>query len=202
MRLLNTVIALLVSTFLFAQERPVQIESEIKANRIMLYAVNQNEKDLDVLLTVTGTNFRQSAAKPRWYRVPAASKVPIKSLIQERDKKARFNCDVEVRDSLSRRAIKKPYEQIKIKPKASLVVYRTENCLSCDSIISGLENSYYIYDAKVLSENPKLEEYLVKTFENSVLPFDSITNPLIILGGKYYYDISTYQQLRDTLRLK
>lgn len=202
MRLLPTIILMLMVSHGFSQQRPVVIESETKANRIMLYAVNQNEIDLDVLLTVSGSNFRQSAAKPRWYRVPAASKVPIKSLIQERDKTARYRCEVEVRDSLSRRAIRKPSEQIKIKPKAPLKVYRKENCLSCDSIINGLNNSYYLFEQKNLEDEPKMKEYLVKAFENSVTPFDSITNPVIILGGKYYYDISTYEQLRDTLKVQ
>src|SRR5690606_26236068 len=73
-------------TSLFSQEKPIEIVEEEKANRLFLYALNKNEQDLNVMITVEGTNFRQSKSKPRMIRVPAASKVLLTNLFVERGK--------------------------------------------------------------------------------------------------------------------
>jgi len=192
---------LLISTInlSYAQEHPLRIEDEQQANRLLLYAVNENEQAFDILLTVKGSYFRQPKGKARWIHVPATSRVNVKSLIVERGKKAIYTYEMEVNDSLSRRALKKPFKSIKIEAKKPIIVYLTDRCITCDSLISGLDSSKYLYKTKVLSELPKTEEYLRKTFNNSTTPFDTVTNPFISLGGKYYGDIGTYDELLERL---
>src|SRR5690606_6601847 len=139
-------------TPLFSQERPIEIVEEAKANRLFLYALNKNEQDLDVSITVEGTNFRQSKGVPRAVRVPAASKVMLTNLIVDRGKKANYTYELTVNDSLSRRALRKEAEPIKIEPKKKVIVYIPDNCAACDSLVSRLDKSSYIYSAYRFSE--------------------------------------------------
>jgi hypothetical protein len=66
---------LFITTQANSQDNPVKIVDEEIRNRLALYAVNESETDYDVLLTVSGTGFKQRAGKPRWMFVPRASKV-------------------------------------------------------------------------------------------------------------------------------
>ncbi len=50
----------------YAQDKTIKIISEDIPNRIAIYAINENEQDLDVMFTLSGTDFRQSSAKPRF----------------------------------------------------------------------------------------------------------------------------------------
>ena len=183
-----------------AQDRPIKIIDEQKANRLFLYAVNENEKDLDVMITVTGTGFRQSKSKPRLTRVPATSKVNIKSLIIERGKTPQYEYELVVNDSLSRRALKRPFELIKIEAKRPILIYQTEKCASCDTLIANLEKSIYLFKTQKLSEEPKMQAYLEKTLVNSATPLPSLTTPIVNLGGKIFVDIETYEQLMAKLK--
>lgn len=194
-------IALLLFTFISkAQDRPIKIIDEQKANRLFLYAVNENEKDLDVMITVTGTGFRQSKAKPRLTRIPATSKVNIKSLIIERGKTPNYTYEIVVNDSLSRRALKRPFELVKIEAKRPILIYLTDNCTTCDSLVASLEESIYLFKTQPLSEQPKMKAYLEKSLEKSATPLASLTTPILNLGGKIFVDIETYEQLMDKLK--
>ena len=53
-----------------AQELPIKVVTEDIPNRLAFYAINENDQDVDVMLTLTGTNFRQSKGRPRLIRVP------------------------------------------------------------------------------------------------------------------------------------
>ena len=64
-----------------AQELPIKVVTEDIPNRLAFYAVNENDQDVDVMLTLSGTNFRQSKGRPRLVRVPAVSKVHLKTII-------------------------------------------------------------------------------------------------------------------------
>lgn len=183
-----------------AQDRPIKIIDKQKANRLLLYALNENEKDLDVMITITGTGFRQSKSKPRVTRVPATSKVNIKSLIIERGKTPQYEYELVVNDSLSRRALKRPFELIKIEAKRPILIYQTEKCASCDSLISNLEKSIYLFKTEKLSERPKMQAYLEKTLANSTTPLPSLTTPIVNLDGKIFVDIETYEQLMAKLK--
>jgi hypothetical protein len=194
-------IALLLFTFISkAQDRPIKITDEQKANRLFIYATNENEKDLDVMITITGTGFRQSKAKPRLTRIPATSKVNIKSLIIERGKTPNYEYELVVNDSLSRRALKRPFELVKIEAKRPILIYLTDKCTSCDSLVANLEKSIYLFKTQPLSEQPKMKEYLDKSLEKSATPLATLTTPILNLGGKIFVDIETYEQLMDKLK--
>lgn len=187
------------STFLFSQERPIEIVEDAKANRIFLYALNKNEKDLDVLITVEGTNFRQSKSVPRPVRVPAASKVLLTNLIVERGKRANYTYKLEVSDSLSRRALRRESEAIKIDPKKKVIVYIPENCTSCDTLVANLEKSPYLYTSYRFSEKPELKAQLAPAFANSTVKIDSVATPIVSLGGVLHVKIENYEQLMEEL---
>ena len=195
---------LLFFVFLFlnqvnAQEIPIEIIDEKISNRIRIYAVNRNEKDYDVMITIKGSNFRQSKSKPRLIRVPATSKVHLKDLIVTRGEQAVYTYDLIVNDSLSRRAIKKEYKLIKIKPKKLITIYITDNCTNCISFIDSLAQSRYLFSVLTLNEKPKAREALQNAFENQNLPLDSIHKAIVSLGGHLYISIENYQQLIEKL---
>ncbi|MFP2996565.1 effector binding domain-containing protein [Spongiivirga sp. MCCC 1A20706] len=198
-------------TFLFlfcsiqvqAQEEPIEIKEEKTANRISFYAINKNRQDFDVLFKVSGTDFRQSKARARWIRVPATSKVQLHNIIVLRGKTPKYTHNLQVRDSLSKRALKKPATIIKVPPKKIkpgkyIVVYKTENCSGCNQIIDSLESNNYIYRQVDLSEKLELKEQLAKSF-GSPTALDSTNTPVVNLGGKLYNWIETYDQLINEL---
>jgi len=182
-----------------SQERPIRIIEKDIPNRIALYALNENEHDLDVKITVSGTNFRQSRAKPRFVRVPASSKVHMKTLVLMRGKQPSYTYKLEVNDSLSNRALKKEYEQIKIKPKKPVVIYLTPNCQSCDSLLIAIKQSNYILDTLNLAEKPEIQDQLQMAFGPSA-PIDSLSTPIINIGGKLYANIEQFDQILAILR--
>ncbi len=198
-----TIVALLTVFQLHGQEEPIEIEEEKSANRISFYAVNKNEQDFDVLFKVTGTDFRQSKARARWVRLPATSKVQLHNIILLRGKTPKYTHQLQVRDSLSRRALKRPATKIivppkKITPNKYIVVYKTKNCEKCDDIINSLESNNYIYRSVDLAEKPELQEQLSKSFGAST-QLDSISTPIVNLGGKLYSWIDSYDQILEEL---
>ena len=192
---------LFISSFspLFSQEKTVEIVEETKANRLFLYALNKNEQDLDVSIIVEGTNFRQTKTAPRMVRVPAASKVLLTNLMVERGKRANYTYKLEVSDSLSRRAMRKEFEPIKIDPKKKVIVYIPENCTTCDSLISDLDKSRYLYTSYRFAEKPELKAQLAPAFINATVQIDSLTTPIISLGGVLHVKIEDYDQLLEEL---
>ena len=150
-------------------------------NRIAFYAENRSFTDYDVLFTVKGTNFRQSAAKPRWIRVPGASKVHLKTIVLMRDKKPLYTKALRVNDSLSRRALKKEFTVLdipppKIKPKKQITIYTSERCASCDSIINKLDAGNFIFRSVSLDEKPEIKEQLGKFLAKSTEEMDTISS--------------------------
>lgn len=195
----NIVIFLFVISNAIGQTSHIKISDETKKNRLYVYATNRSETDYDVKIQITGTNIRQSSAKPRYVRVPAASKVLLKSLIIERGKQPSYTYELEVNDSLSRRALKPPFESIRIDPPKQIVVYVTENCMTCDSILSGLENSKYIYTTISLADEPEAKERMRSYLGSEVPSMDSLTNPIVNVGGLLYTTIENYEMLMESL---
>ncbi|MCW8980738.1 MAG: hypothetical protein OQJ83_05070 [Altibacter sp.] len=181
----------------FSQEKPITILEEQKGNRLFLYAINENLKDYDVLLTVEGTGFRQPKGKPRLVRVPATSKVNVKSLIIERGETPKYTYTIEANDSLSVRVLKPEHELIKIAPKKHITIYITDQCTTCDAIVSGLDASVYEYRKLVLSEVPEMEAQLSKAFVGASTTLDAMTNPVVSLDNKLYINVETYEQLME-----
>ncbi|WP_425237032.1 hypothetical protein [Ulvibacterium sp.] len=181
-----------------AQEKPIKIIVEEIPNRLAFYAVNENDQAFDAKLTITGTNFRQSRATPRFTRVPATSKVHMKTIILMRGKKPSYTYDLEVNDSLSKRALRKPAKKIKISPKKQIVVYVPKSCLSCDSLINPLNDGPYKFTFHNLEEQPEIAEQLNRSLANSIV-LDSLETPIVNLGGRLYTKIETYDQLIEAL---
>lgn len=200
----NTILPLLLflcitNISLFAQERPVKIVDERVNNRLMIYAVNENEYDLDVAIKIEGTGFRQRAGTPRLHRVPKASKVNISSLVIERGRVPVYTYELTVNDSLSRRVVRKPFTRIKIDPKQNILVYLKDGCTTCDSIVHKLDSSYYKYRTINLEEKQEVKDYLIRTFKYTKTPYDSISNPIVSIGGTLYSEIGNYDQLLEKL---
>lgn len=211
MILKNTVMTRIV-LFLFclgwfplnAQLGPIKVTEKKSKNRITFFAVNETHTDYDVLFEVKGSNFRQSAAKPRLIRVPSASKVHLKTIILLRDKKPLYTKSLKVNDSLSKRALKKEYEKLvipppKITPSKPITVYTAKTCAPCDSIVARLTKQNYIFRAVSLDEKPQVKEQLGKFLAKSTEEMDSITSPIVSLGGRLYTWIADYEQLLEEL---
>ncbi|SNY99920.1 hypothetical protein [Flagellimonas pacifica] len=184
----------------YGQQNPIKIVEKTSNNRIAFYAVNETRTDYDVLFEVKGKNFRQSAAKPRLIRVPATSKVHLKTIIVFRDKKPVYSKSLKVNDSLSKRALKKEFEVLdipppKINPKKQITIYTSANCVACDSIVNQLTSKNYVFRNVLLSEKLEVKEQLGKFLAKSPKQMDSISNPIISLGGKLYSWIASYDQL-------
>lgn len=193
--LFSIIIAFSFSLNGFAQKRKIKIEDEIEKNRLVLYAVNENLQDFDILLTVKGTGFRQRAGKPRLTRIPGASRVKVQSLVIERGEEPLYTYLIVANDSLSRRVIKPEFTKIKIDPIKPITVYTSERCISCDTLIQSLDNGTYKYKSINLSENEKKADALKKY----VIGLDTITSPIINFGGILHTDIIDYDQLLEKM---
>ena len=189
---------LLVCGGLMAQYKPIKIVEKEIPNRLALYAVNENEQDLDVKITISGTNFRQSRARPRFIRVPATSKVHLKTIVLIRGKQPNYTYELEVNDSLSNRALKKEYEIIRIKPSKPVVVYIPSNCETCDSLLVDMEQGKYILTSYHLAEKPEIKDQLQVLFGEET-PIDSLTTPIVNIGGKLYTRFENYNQIIEAM---
>lgn len=180
------------------QDKKIKIITEDIPNRIAFYAINENEQDLDVMLTLSGTNFRQSSARPRFIRVPATSKVHMKTIVLMRGKNPSYSYELKVNDSLSTRALVKESEQIKIKPPKQITVYIPDKCELCDSLVVPLSESKYLFNLIKLDEKPELQEQLQVSFGTNT-PIDSLNIPIVNLAGKLYTNLITYQLLIEQM---
>lgn len=198
MKKLLRVLILLAIVQVSAQEATVKIVTEEIPNRLAFYALNENDQDLDVKITIKGTNFRQSKARPRFVRVPGISKVHLKTIMLMRGKKAQYTYDLAVNDSLSKRALRKEATAIKIKPKKNITVYVPEMCNQCDSLIQSLADGKYLFDMHKLNENVEMKEQLNRSFANT-MQLDSLETPIINLGGKLFTQINNYDDLLSKL---
>ncbi|MEE9363420.1 MAG: hypothetical protein V3U92_12555 [Cellulophaga sp.] len=201
--MLKNIIFLLVFTFTTtanSQLKPIKIVDKLVKNRLHIYAINQNEVDLDVQITISGTNFRQRAGKPRFVRVPATSKVNLNSLVVARGKKANYTYKLKVNDSLSRRTLKKPFTLIKIHPKKRITIYSPAVCPQCDSLINHLNKSRFLYKAINLAENPDVSKQLKPYVNTGGVPLDSMQTPILSLGGVLFTRIVDYEQLLEEMK--
>ncbi|MEO0527607.1 MAG: glutaredoxin domain-containing protein [Bacteroidota bacterium] len=196
MKKILTLLFLVVYVQAYTQEKPIKVITKDIPNRLAFYAVNETEKDYDVQIIIKGTNFRQSSARPRLIRVPGASEVHLKTIILTRGKKPSYTYDLTVNDSLSRRALRKEFKRVKIKPKKHITVYVTDKCAHCDSIIQPLNESNYIFRLYTLNENPEIKSQLKRSFSQ---PLDSIEAPIVNVGGRLFTTITNYDRLLEEL---
>ena len=195
----NLMIFLFVIGYTFGQNNPIKITDEKKNNRLMVYALNQTEIDYDVKIKITGTNIRQSAAKPRLIRVPGASKVLLKSLVIDRNKQPSYTYELFINDSLSRRVLKPPAAPIKIPPRKQIVLYTFDNCKTCDTVINGLNDSKYLFTIIDLSKKPDVKARMANYLEKTVPLIDDLPNPIVSLGGVLNISIDNYAKLMEEL---
>jgi len=193
-KLLVIGLILLVDT-VFAQNEPIQILEEKVANKLMLYALNETDIDYDVLITIEGTNFKQRKGKPRLTRVPATSKVLINNLTLIKGVDPSYTYKLVINDSLSRRALIREFELVKVKPRKQITVYIPENCPDCDSIMKPLVNGKYQFISHDLSQNPEIKSQI----QMAVPTLDSITTPIFSLQGLIYLWIKNYDELLEEL---
>ncbi len=180
---------------LFSQDSIIKIVEKKESNRLLLYAVNETDIDYDVMITVEGVGFRQTSRKPRLTRVPAASKVNIARLSLIKGKFLDYSYKLEVNDSLSRRALRRQAESIKVKPKKQITVYIPENCMRCDSIMKPLNDSKYLFTSYNLGEKPEIKKQLGMPMAQ----LDSLQTPLFSLGGVIDPKVKNYDQLLEKL---
>jgi hypothetical protein len=192
--LLSIVVLLSVPTI--AQDGPVQIIEEKVANRMMFHALNETDIDYDILISIEGTNFRQSTSKPRLMRIPATSRVDnVARIMLIRDKEPQFSYKVEVNDSLSRRSLRKQFTLVKVKPPKPITVYVGVNCQSCDSILKPLEKSKYQFTRHNLTEKPEIASQL----KMAIPGLDVIETPIFSLGGVIFPEVKNYEELLEKM---
>ncbi len=190
-------LALLCNVYSYGQEDPIQIIEERVANRLMLHALNETDTDYDMMITVEGTDFRQSKAKPRLIRIPATSKVRnVARLMLLKGKEPNYTYKLVIKDSLSRRALRKEFKKVKIMPKKPITVYITENCVGCDSIMKPLEDSKWVFTKHDLKEKPEIADQLRMTIPQ----LDTIKTPVFGLGGLLFPKVKNYEELMEEMQ--
>ena len=194
-KLLLVSLVICYTSSVYAQDSIIKIIEEKESNRLMLYALNETDIDYDVMITVEGVGFRQSSAKPRLTRVPATSKVNIARLSLIKGKFFDYSYKLVVNDSLSRRALRRQSELIKVNPKKQITVYIPENCMSCDSIMKPLNDSKYVFTSHNLGEKPEIKKQLGLPMSQ----LDSLQTPLFSLAGILYPKVKNYDQLLEKL---
>ncbi|MFC7357214.1 glutaredoxin domain-containing protein [Jejudonia soesokkakensis] len=194
-KILFSITIAFISFSAIAQLKDIKIEEERKANRIFLYALNENLVDLDVSIEVEGTGIRTRAGKPRLTRVPATSKVNITSIIVERDKTPVYTYKLTVNEELSKRVIKAEATPIKIDFEKPVTIYTTKACTSCDSLVAQLDASPYRYALHNLEEKPEMRAQI-----KAALPsLDAVTSAVVSIKGVLYTKIETLNQLLEKI---
>ncbi|UOY07237.1 glutaredoxin [Muricauda sp. SCSIO 64092] len=204
MRTVLTLLLCLMATFAWAQKGTVMVTETKSKNRIAFFAENRTFTDYDVLFEIKGTNFRQSAAKPRWIRVPAASRVHLKTIVLLRDKRPIYTKTLKTNDSLSKRALKKEFEVLdipppKIRPKKQITIYTSKGCDACDSIVNQLNSQNFIFRSVSLDESPEVKEQLGQFLSRTAQEMDALSSPIISLGGKLYSRITTFDRMMEEM---
>jgi len=199
-----TLLLCLMATSARTQMGTVKVTETKFRNRIAFFAENRTFTDYDVLFEVKGTNFRQSTAKPRWIRVPAASKVHLKTIILLRDKPPVYTKKLKTNDSLSKRAWKKEFEVLdipspKVRPKKQIVIYTSKGCDVCDSIVDQLTSKNFIFRSVSLNERHRVKEQLGQFLSKSKQEMDSLSSPVISLGGRLYTRITTFDRMMEEM---
>ena len=201
MRIITSLLLFLVFPCgLFSQEVTVDIEDERLNNRVIIYAVNKNLFDVDVSIEVEGTGFRKREGRERIYRIPARSKAPIKTLVQERKQIALYTYTLKVSDSLSRRVVRPQFELIKVNPKKKITLFLTDSCKAkCDSLIKPLDESPFLYDAIKISDNDAVKTQISNALIGGQKRLDTMTSPIVMLGGKMYLKVEDYDTLMEKM---
>ncbi|HLU50581.1 MAG TPA: hypothetical protein VKZ42_00335 [Flavobacteriaceae bacterium] len=200
---MKSVLPIIALFFVFISvsgQQAIKITDSIGKNRLLIYATNQTMKDLDILLTMEGTGFRQRAGAPRKMHIPARAKVNVLSLVIEREKKPNYSYTIETFEELSNRSLKfEILELIKINPPVPIHILIPDNCTNCDQIIADLDEGPYLYHVKKLSENEEMKNQLAPAFRGTTYDIDTIDTAIIMLGGKLFPNLLTYDEIIEKL---
>ena len=114
--------------------------------------------------------------------------------------------DLRTNDSLSKRAEKKesevldtPPPKVKSKKKKQITIYTSKGCVACDSIIGQLNAGNFTFRSVSLDESPEVKEQLGQILSRSVQEMDSLSGPIISLGGRLYTGITTFDQMMEEM---
>lgn len=183
-----------------AQEEFVEISEERVNNRVYIYASNMSLTDLDVSIEVTGTGFRKRGGRTRVYRLPGRSKILIHTLVAERKQVPLYKYTLNVSDSLSRRVVRPEFELIKIQPKKKITLFLPDSCKAkCDSLIRPLDDSPFTYDSIKISDNEAVKTQIAGALIGGTQRLDTLTSPIVMVGGKMYIQVATYDELLEKL---
>jgi hypothetical protein len=187
------IILLLAMSPIIALSQPTElnIEEERRGNRVMLYGLNETLIDLEVTIEVSGTGFRQSKRKPRGVLIPAASKVHLLNLMVNKGETPKYTVKQKVSDSISRRTLKKQSIPIKIPTAKPIIMYVTENCTTCDSLVARLERSPYKYQNTYLEKDLETKKQIAKGFPR----LDTIVTPIFNIKGYLNTEILNYEDV-------
>lgn len=174
-----------------SQPAELNIEEERRGNRVMLYGLNETLLDLEVIIEVSGTGFRQSKRKPRGVLIPAASKVHLLNLMVNKGENPKYTVKQKVSDSISRRTLKKQSIPIKIPTAKPIIMYVTENCFSCDSLVASLDRSPYKYKKTYLEEDLETKKQILKGFPR----LDTVVTPIFNIKGYLNTEILNYEDV-------
>jgi hypothetical protein len=129
-------------------------------------------------------------------RIPATSKVNnVARLMLIRGEEPNYTYKLDINDSLSRRALKKEFKKVKIKPKKPITVYITENCTDCDSIMKPLENSKWEFTRFELAGKTEI----INQLKMALPGLDSIKTPVYSVGGIIFPKVKNYEQLLEEM---
>ncbi len=109
-------------------------------------------------------------------------------------------------DSLPKRAGKKKSEVVDIPPpevrpkkKKQITIYTFKGCGACDSIIGQLNAGNFTFRSVSLDESPEVKEQLGQILSKSAQAMDSLSGPIISLGGKLYSKITTFDRMMEEM---
>ncbi|UII76440.1 hypothetical protein LV716_01250 [Flagellimonas sp. HMM57] len=116
--------------------------------------------------------------------------------------------DFSANDSLPKRARKKEPEVVdvpppKVEPKKKkqkqITIYTYKGCGACDSIVGQLKAGNFTFRSVSLDERPEVKEQLGQILSKSAEEMDSLSSPVISLGGRLYNRITTFDQMMEEM---
>ncbi|WP_396591692.1 hypothetical protein [Allomuricauda sp. R78024] len=114
--------------------------------------------------------------------------------------------DLRTNDSLPKRARKKesevldiPSSKVRPKKKKQITIYTSKGCDACDSIIGQLNTGNFIFINVSLDETPEVKEQLGQILSRSTQEMNSLSSPIISLGGRLYTGITTFDRMMEEM---
>lgn len=182
-----------------AQET-IKITDSINKNRLLIYATNQTLTDLDVLITLDGSGFRQRAGAPRRMHIPARAKVNVLSLVIERGKTPYYNYQIETFEELAARSLKfEVLELIKVKPPVPIHLIFPDPCTNCEELLAQMNEGPYEFFQRNLSDNEDMKTQLAPAFRGTTYDIETIETAIVMIGGKVFPQLHTYEEIIDKI---